>query len=67
MLPQADKGLCSALATAWEGRGLESPTVGLLRVEDGFVKVCTGFCIVLSRGCMQILTVFIVIAAAWPG
>lgn len=67
MFLQADKGLCSALATAWEGRGLESPTVGLLRVGDGFVEVCTGFCIALSRGCMQILSVFSVIATAWPG
>lgn len=57
MFPQADKGLCSALATAWEGRGLESPTVGLLRGGDGFIKVYTGFCIVLSRGCMLILSV----------
>lgn len=67
MFPQADKDLCSALAAAWEGRGLESPTVGLLKVGDGYIKVCTVFCIVLFKGCMQILSVFSVIATAWPG
>lgn len=57
MFPPGDKGLCCAMATAWEGRGLESPIVGLLHVGDGFIRVCTGFCIVLSRGYVQSLSV----------
>lgn len=48
--PQGGRGLRSALSAAWEGTRLGSPTVGLLRVGDDFIKVSVGFCIALSRG-----------------
>lgn len=36
-IPQGGRGLRSALS--WEGEGLGSPTVGLLWVEDDFLKL----------------------------
>lgn len=49
-IPRGGRGLRSALSSAWEGRGLGSPTMGLLWVGYDFIKVSDGFCIVLSRG-----------------
>lgn len=33
-----------------KAEGLWSPSMGLLQVGDGVIKVSVGFCIVLSRG-----------------
>lgn len=49
-IPWEDGALCSALSTAWEGEGLGSLTMGLLRVGDDFIKVSVGYCTVLSKG-----------------